>query len=156
MLDFLPASFALHHVGVLVKDIGEAAQDFAIGLGYRIESEVIEDPVQTAHVQFLRQPGSISWLELITPNGSESKLSAGVRKGGGLHHLCYEVGDIEAACEHLRSRGMLLLSEPVPAVAFGGRRIAWLMDRFNLLLELVEAGAGPLALASICHKGETA
>lgn len=139
----------LHHVGHLVKDIKAAAQSLTQEYGYRIETKVIEDQVQTAFVQFLRLPKSTSWLELISPNGGNSKLSAALKRGGGLHHLCYEVEDIDQACIELRNRKLVLLSKPVPAVAFGGRRIAWFIDNTRLLTELVEAGDGPLTLASI-------
>lgn len=141
--------FLLHHIGFLVRDISVAAQDFVSRLGYVIESDVVEDPVQTAYVQFLRQPGTMPWLELITPNGVDSKLTNALRKGGGLHHLCYEVGDIAHACEHLRNQAMLMLAEPVPAAAFPGWRIAWFMDRSGFLVELLESDNGPLSLASI-------
>ncbi|MDS4068009.1 MAG: VOC family protein [Candidatus Competibacter sp.] len=138
--------FPLHHIGFLVKDVSLAASDFVSRLGYVVDSEVIEDSVQTACVQFLRQPGANNWLELIMPNGPHSKLLGALQKGGGLHHLCYEVEDIARACEHMRSRSMLMIARPVPAVAFPGRRIAWFMDRSNFLLELLEAGEGPLSL----------
>ncbi len=144
-----PVTFVLHHVGQLVEAIATAAAHLVGRFGFIIESPVIEDPVQTAFVQFLRQPGAPYWMELVSPNGPESKLVRGMRKGGGLHHLCYEVDEIERACEHLRARGMLPLAEPVPAVAFPGRRICWLMDDANSLVELVERKNGPLSLASL-------
>jgi methylmalonyl-CoA/ethylmalonyl-CoA epimerase len=146
--DTLPGT-RLHHTGFLVGDIAGSARDFVERFGYVIESEVIEDPAQTACVQFLRQPGTTSWLELIAPNGAESKLANALRKGGGLHHLCYEVAGIERSCELLRQRSMLVVSPPTPAVAFPGRRIAWLMDRSGLLVELLERGAGALALSGL-------
>ena len=59
-----------------------------------------------------------------------------------------QVADIERACEQLREQSMMLIAPPVPAVAFGGRRIAWLMDGGCFLVELVEAGPGPLCLAN--------
>src|SRR5271156_386291 len=101
--------FELHHIGFLVADIPSAAADFVERYGYVAESSVIEDPTQTARVQFLRQPDTVHWLELITPVGSKSKLSDALQRGGGLHHLCYEVPDIEQASEHLRKRSMLPL-----------------------------------------------
>ncbi len=141
--------FTLHHTGYLVADIPAAAEHFCQRLGYRVESAVIEDPIQTARVQFLRQPGAPSWLELVSPTSDNSKLSAALKKGGGLHHLCYEVADLAAASAHLRAGGMFPLGEPVPATAFPGRRIAWFMDAQRLLVELVEAGKGPLSLAAL-------
>jgi len=141
--------FRLHHVGILVPDLPRAVAEYADRFGCSVESQAIEDPAQTSVVQFLRLPGAPSWLELVTPNGPDSKLANALRKGGGLNHLCYEVADIAAACAHLRDRAMLSVGDPTPAVAFGGRRVAWLMDPSRLLVELVEAGPGPLSLASL-------
>lgn len=140
---------ALHHTGLLVQDVALAAQHYAEVLGYRVESEAIDDPVQTARVQFLRLPGAAHWLELVAPLGPESKLANALTKGGGLNHLCYEVADIVAATEHFHAAGCMVISEPVAAVAFPGRRIAWLMDRQRFLFELLEAGSGRLALSTL-------
>jgi len=140
---------ALHHVGTLVDDIEAATRRLVGRFGYAIESPVIGDPAQTARVRFLRLPGADHWLELVTPNGETSKLRNALRKGVTLHHLCYEVADLAAALEHLRDSGMLVVGDPTPAVAFGGRRIAWLMDRHAPLVELLEAGAGPFGLAEL-------
>ena len=133
-----------HHVGVLVKDIAKATQHYA-RLGYRPATEVVNDPVQTALVQFLKLPGICPYLELVAPNGAESKLAGALRKGGGLHHVCYSTADIEGTCKELQAAGWFILAAPVGAVAFGGRRIAWLMGADRVLMELVEkGGAGEL------------
>ena len=120
--------FKLRHIGYLVRDLSEASI-FRDRFGYVIEGDIVEDPVQTAYIQMIRQPGSASVIELVVPMGPESKLTRALAKGGGLHHLCYEVDDMSRACDHLRDQGMLALSDPVPAVAFDGRWIAWFMDR---------------------------
>lgn len=139
----------LHHLGYLVPDLEPAAQHFAAALGYRIESEPIEDAIQTARVQFLRQPGARHWLELVSPLGPGGKLDAALARGVSLHHLCYEVDDIEAGLAHLRAAGCLPLARPAPGAAFGGRPIAWAMSRANGLVELVQAGPGPRSLAAL-------
>ena len=142
--------FQLHHVGLLVKSIEVSADLQVTRYGYHIETPIIVDPIQTALVQFLRIPGGTHWLELVSPMDGEGKLvNVLVKRGEGLHHLCYEVPDIDTACEHLRQGRQMMLSGPTQAVAFGGRPIAWFMDRAGLLTELVEAGSGPLTLASI-------
>lgn len=143
--------FQLHHIGYLVKDMAASAASFAARFGYAIESDVIEDPRQTARVQFLRQPGAMHWLELITPTGPGSKLYNALSKGEGLHHLCYEVPSLEAAGQQLREQHMLPLGKAQPATAFPGRSIAWYMDRGSQLIELLEAGEGTLSLASLAH-----
>jgi methylmalonyl-CoA/ethylmalonyl-CoA epimerase len=142
-------NIGLHHVGYLVPDIPVAAAHFTGALGYRVESDVIEDPIQTARVQFFRTPGGNSWLELISPLGKESKLTAALAKGGGLNHLCYEVSDLPLACQHFRENQCMLLSPPALAQAFPGRRIAWFMDNRRFLFELVEKGSPPLSLEAI-------
>ncbi len=144
--------YELHHVGILVKDITSECANFVHRLGYVIESELIDDPVQTARVQFLRQPGANHWVELITPDSEASKLSNALHKGGGLHHFCYEVKDIERAIEVLAADGMMLVGKPVGAAAFPGRRIAWLMGSNRILVELLEAGTGTLSLYSLKQK----
>lgn len=130
----------LHHIGIAVHDLDAAARELVDLLGYRVRSRVIHDPVQTAHVQFLQQESDPACVELVTPDGPASKLSGALKRGGGLNHLCYAVGDIDAACRRLSEGGMLIVQEPVAAVAFPGRRIAWLMGGARVLTELVEEG----------------
>jgi methylmalonyl-CoA/ethylmalonyl-CoA epimerase len=139
----------LHHTGLLVRDVERAAEGYARSLGYNIESPAIDDPVQTARVLFLRLPGATSWLELVAPIGPESRLAGALAKGAGLHHICYEADDLAAALAHFRAAGFMIIMEPVAATAFPGRRIAWVMDRQRLLIELLETGLGPLSLASL-------
>ena len=96
------------------------------------------DPRQTALVQFLKLPGETSYLEFVAPDGPGSKLTGAVKRGGGLNHLCYTAGPLEAAIGHLEANGMKLISDPKPAVAFAGRRICWLLGADQLPIELVE------------------
>jgi methylmalonyl-CoA/ethylmalonyl-CoA epimerase len=129
----------LHHIGILVGDIPKAADAYAARYGYRAADKTIHDPVQTAHVLFLEGDPSGVRLELITPDGPNSKLSNALKKGGGLNHFCYLSEDIDKDCADLRSTGMFLLQSPVAAEAFPGRRIAWLMGRDGIPVELVES-----------------
>lgn len=130
----------LHHIGVLVKDIDKSAFDYVSKFGYKIQSIVIHDPVQTAFVQFLKLDGDDSYMELITPDGPESKLVTALKKGGGLNHFCYQTDNIEASLQDLALKSMFILQQPVDAVAFPNRKIAWLMGRDGIPIELVEKG----------------
>lgn len=129
---------ALHHLGVAVKDLEAAAAVYTARYGYRKSGGPVHDPVQTAHVLFLELAGQAFCLELVAPDGPQSKLSNAVKKGGGLNHLCYLTEDIEQSCATLRQDGMYLLQEPTPAAAFAGRRIAWLMGLDGIPVELLE------------------
>jgi methylmalonyl-CoA/ethylmalonyl-CoA epimerase len=59
-------------------------------------------------------------------------------KGGGLHHVCYVVDNLEQTLSDARSLGALVTRQPMPAVAFGGRRIAWIYTKNRLLIEYLE------------------
>jgi methylmalonyl-CoA/ethylmalonyl-CoA epimerase len=133
--------FRLHHIGYLVRDLAEASI-FCDRFGYALENGVIEDKGQTAYIQMIRQPGSGCLIELVRPTDPASLLTRALAKGGGLHHLCYEVDNMSHACDHLRDQGMLALADPVPAAAFDGKRIAWFMDRGAMLIELLESDPG--------------
>ena len=140
LLDALGVTFALHHVGFLVQDLAAATAAQMSGFGYVKASEVIHDPTQTVYAQFLRLPGSPTFLELITPDGPQSKVANALRKNPGLHHVCYATTAIEAACEDLRAQGSFIVQQPTAAVAFPGRRVAWLVQGDKLLVELLEKG----------------
>ena len=130
----------LHHIGVVVREIEEHRAFYVQSLGYRPVTGVIHDPLQTAYVQFLAIPGADHYLELVAPDGSNSKLAKASLAGSPLNHLCYSTPGIEEALRELAAAGALLVQNPVPAVAFEGRRIAWLFSPDQLLTELVERG----------------
>lgn len=78
-------------------------------------------------------------IELVAPAGEDSPVRSFLSKGGGLHHLCYEVTQLESHLEMSRSQGGKLVRPPMPAVAFGGRKIAWIYSKERLLVEFLEA-----------------
>jgi methylmalonyl-CoA/ethylmalonyl-CoA epimerase len=128
----------LHHIGYATKSIAGIAATYSERYGYEICSPIIHDPLQTALVQFLKLPGGQSYLEFVAPDGPESKLSSAARRGGGLNHLCYTSGPLEHSIAQLEATGARLISEPMPAVAFAGRRICWLIGEDPVPIELVE------------------
>ena len=128
----------LHHVGYAVKNIEKIAPVYARRYGYELASPIIHDPLQTALVQFLKIPGNPAYLEFVAPDGPESVLANAAKGGGGLNHLCYTCGPMEAEIERLVADGMILISEPKPGKAFAGRRICWLRGRDPVPVELVE------------------
>jgi methylmalonyl-CoA/ethylmalonyl-CoA epimerase len=135
-----PTPLALHHVGYVVPDIAAAAPAFATSLAASWDGCVYADPHQKVKVTFLTTRPGDAQIELVEPAGDDSPVRAFLReKGGGLHHVCYEVPDLEEALDEMKSRGALLARRPKPAVAFRGRRIAWVLTREKLLIEFLEA-----------------
>src|SRR5262249_10509391 len=113
---------------------------FARWMNVKAETEILHDAAQQVRVAFLtpQVPGEAQ-IELVEPAGDQSPVNRFLEKtGGGLHHLCYEVADLEGHMSEMRSAGCRLVKPPVPAVAFGGRRIGWMLTGENLLIELLE------------------
>ncbi|MEO6804643.1 MAG: VOC family protein [Edaphobacter sp.] len=135
--------FKLRHVGVAVPALGPATEALSTLFGYRVISGPFDDPIQKVSVNFLTQSkDDATEIELIAPLSPDSPITAMLAKGGGgAYHLCFETTDIEAAVTHAKSNGCVIVSPPVPAVAFNGRRIAWIYTRSRQLFELVEAPA---------------
>ena len=133
--------FKLRHVGVAVPSLDPATDTLSTLFGYRVVSGPFDDPIQKVSVNFLTQSDNdVAEIELIAPLGQDSPITAMLAKsGGGAYHLCFETSDIEQALVHAKNNGCIVISGPVPAVAFNGRRIAWIYTKSRQLFELVEA-----------------
>lgn len=135
----------LHHVGLIVRSIEESMPGYLKSLDGTWDSQIFHDPIQRVKVAFL-QPGlgREAQIELVEPVGEDSPVRRFLEtSNGGMHHFCYEVADIEASLKEMRSRGARLVRPPKPAVAFAGRRIAWVLTAENMLIELLEQGNFP-------------
>jgi len=131
--------FTLHHMGVAVRSIRDALPAYKAVFGFDLLHGPIDDPIQRVTVCFIGNPGqSSSLIELIAPLGEDSPVSSVLAKGIGAYHMCYEVDDLDAAISNARAHGCIVVAKPVPAVAFDGRRIAWLFMRTQQLIELLE------------------
>jgi methylmalonyl-CoA/ethylmalonyl-CoA epimerase len=131
----------LHHIGYVVESIEKAMPGFVRSLGARWDGQIFEDPYQKVRVAFLSTNSLDAQIELVEPAGDDSPISRFLReRGGGLHHCCYEVGDLKECISAMRREGALLAKNPKPAVAFSGRMIAWLVTSEKLLVELLQKG----------------
>jgi methylmalonyl-CoA/ethylmalonyl-CoA epimerase len=127
----------LHHVGLAVKDVEQAARQYAEILGIGPSSPVIEDGIQHVRVAFATVSADVH-VEFIQPTTPDSPVAKLVARGGGIYHLCYVVADMDAALRQARSGGAILISGPVAASAFDGRDIAFLMMPDRSIIEFVE------------------
>lgn len=133
--------FKLRHVGVAVPSLGPTTELLSALFGYKVVSGPFDDPIQKVSVNFLATSSNdAAEIELIAPMSEDSPITPMLAKGGGAaYHLCFETTDIEQALVHAKSNGCIIVSPPAPAVAFDGRRIAWIYTRSRQLFELVEA-----------------
>jgi methylmalonyl-CoA/ethylmalonyl-CoA epimerase len=138
-LSWVPSG-RLHHIGFVVSSIEKSVKNFSTSLELNWDSKIFEDPNQQVRVTFLQGLSSVDPLiELIEPAGEQSPVLSFLKRGGGLHHLCVQVDNLEEQLRKSRAAGGLITRQPLPAVAFGGRRIAWVFARNKLLIEYLEA-----------------
>ncbi len=137
--------FRLRHVGVAVPHLAPAAEMLDTLFGYKIVAGPFEDSIQKVVVSFLRQAfENAAEIELVAPSSEDAPVSSILaRKTGAAYHLCFETTDIEGALAYLSGQGCVILSGPSPAVAFRGRRIAWVYAPTRQLFELLEAETVP-------------
>jgi methylmalonyl-CoA/ethylmalonyl-CoA epimerase len=132
----------LDHVGFVVPSIEKSVSGFLRSLGGNWDGRVFEDPYQRVKVAFLMVRPGDPRIELVEPNAADAPVNSFLaNRGGGLHHVCYEVDDLEGELASSRSRGGRIAKRPHPAVAFGGRRIAWVITAEKLLVEFLESGS---------------
>lgn len=135
--------FKLLHVGVAVSSLEPTAELLSTLFGYKVVSGPFDDPIQKVAVSFLATSGKdVAEIELIAPISEDSPIRSMLAKGGGAaYHLCFETNDLEGALAHARNHDCIVIASPVPAVAYQGRRIAWIYTPLRQLFELVEAKA---------------
>jgi methylmalonyl-CoA/ethylmalonyl-CoA epimerase len=129
----------LDHVAIAVKDLDRAIEFYQETLGLELceREEVAEQQVIIAMLG--RGAGRI---ELICPTNDNTGVARFLEKRGeGLHHVCFEVEDLEAAIAELRRQGARLIDqEPRPGA--GGARVAFVHPQ-SMRGVLTELRQGP-------------
>src|SRR5690348_18385702 len=100
----------IDHVAIIVRDIEQALLFYRDTLGI-MPGEIKEVPSEQVRIAFLPMggPGG-SEIELIEPTAADSSLSKFLdRHGEGLHHICLEVDDIDAALLEMQEKGASVL-----------------------------------------------
>ena len=115
----LDATF--HHVGLAVSSIDE-------------KIDKTYDPTQKVTVAFVNMNGIT--VELVRPDQKDSPARNFI--GKGIYHLCYEVKNIQECIKNAEKNGFKCIASPVPAKAFNGKEIAWLISFKYGLIELLQ------------------
>ena len=113
----------LHHIGIVVKNIQESLGELTKFLNF--ESTTVPTLVgsQKVNVCFLKTNNV--YIELIEPAEEYSPISEFIAKGGGFHHICFEINDIHKEVEKMVKNGARLVVKPVKG--FDDRLIAFLL-----------------------------
>ena len=131
----------IDHIGVAVEEIEPALdlyrERFALDVAHR--EVVAEQGVEAV----LLDVGE-NHVELLAPLGEDTPVGKFLaRQGPGLHHVAYQVSDIDATLEQLRQAGLRLIDER-PRTGIRGSRVAFLHPRATagVLTEIVQPAPG--------------
>lgn len=127
----------IEHIGIAVHSLEESNLLFEKLLGtpaYK-EEEVALEGVKTSFFQ--SGPNKIELLEATNPNSPIAKFLD--KKGPGIHHIAFDVTDIEAEIERLKTEGFVVLNE-TPKKGADNKRVAFLHPKGTngVLVELCE------------------
>ena len=130
----------LNHIAIAVPDLEAAAMRYRDLLGARV-SVPQRLPDHGVSVVFVELPNTK--VELIEPLGENSPITSFLERtpGGGMHHLCFEVDDLQAAADQLVARGARVLGDGQPRIGAHGLPVLFLhpKDFDGTLIELEQA-----------------
>lgn len=127
----------IDHIAIVVEDLEEALKFWRDRLGLALDHI---ETVSSQGVKIAFLPVGDSEVELIQPLDDESGVAKYLRKKGpGMHHLCFEVEDIQERLRDLESQGVRLIDQE-PHVTDDGRKLAFLHPKSasGVLIELYE------------------
>lgn len=125
----------LHHIGIVVNNIQDSLGELKNYLNFETISTIMPVDSRKVNICFLKigEP----FLELIEPASQGSSISEFAKAGGGIHHLCFEVKDIESELEIFAKKGASILVTPTKG--FDERRIAFVdLNMKNTKCGLIE------------------
>ncbi len=127
----------IDHVAIIVEDIDQALSFWRDALGLEV-THVEDVPDQESVVAFLLT--GESEVELVKPTTDDSGISRYLHKRGpGIHHICFQVDDIDIAITKMKEHGVHLIN-PEPVIGTGGKKIAFIHPKstHGVLIELYE------------------
>ncbi|MBF0612216.1 MAG: methylmalonyl-CoA epimerase [Magnetococcales bacterium] len=129
----------LNHVAIATPDLQKAMATYRDILGAQV-GEVVDLPEHGVSTVFIHLPNT--HVELLHPLGENSPIAGFLARNpaGGIHHMCYEVTNIEEAVEILHNRGVRVL-DAKPRIGAHGKLVVFLhpKDMGGVLIELEEA-----------------
>jgi methylmalonyl-CoA/ethylmalonyl-CoA epimerase len=131
----------IDHIGIAVNDLDAAVQLYG---GSFDMAEQHRETVEEQGVEAILLEVGEGHIELIRPLSDDTGVAKFIaRNGEGMHHVAYQVDDIEAALERVREAGLRLIDEQ-PRTGIRGSRVAFLHPKSTggVLTEIVQPAAG--------------
>ena len=131
---------ALHHIGKVVKDIQSEYDSylqmgFSIAPGFEANRHVKEDREQDVLVGAVELGALV--IELLEPVSDKSPIATFQKKGGGFHHVCYEVEDCAVAISEIKASGFARQITPVTTSVWHGRPVVFFFNKVSGVFELI-------------------
>src|SRR5512138_2433071 len=129
----------INHIGVAVQSLDDSLPFYRdqLGMAFKGSEEVAEQKVRVAMLEV-----GESKIELLEPTSTDSPIAKFLEKNGpGIHHVAYEVADIEGAIAKLTAEGARMI-DSVPRNGAHGTRIAFIHPKSSngVLTELCQSG----------------
>ena len=128
----------LNHVAIAVPDLEQASELYRGVLGAKVSAPVAL-PEHGVTTVFVELPNTK--IELLHPLGEQSPIAKFLQRNqsGGIHHLCYEVEDIQQARDQLTDHGMRILGSGEPKIGAHNKPVLFLHPKdFNGTLIEIE------------------
>jgi methylmalonyl-CoA epimerase len=131
----------IDHIGVAVEDLDAALKTYADGLAMPV---VHREVVEEQGVEAILLDVGEGHVELLAPLGPDTPVGKYLaKKGPGIHHVAYQVEEIEPVLASLRASGMRLIDE-TPRIGIRGSRVAFVhpSSTGGVLTEIVQPAEG--------------
>lgn len=128
----------LDHIGIAVNDVVEVAKLYSEGMGLEVSEPTVNEEEAVRIVFFPRDSHLVELLQPMHESTAINKFLA--TRGEGLHHICFEVEDIEATLQSLRNFGAQLIDETPRLDPKRKRKLAFVHPKsaHGVLIELLE------------------
>jgi methylmalonyl-CoA/ethylmalonyl-CoA epimerase len=127
----------IDHICFAVKNIEEGIEYWDKVFDYKQMTEIVINSLQKVKVIFLKKKESLT-VKLIEPLEDNQSLLNFVNRGGGFHHICFKCDNIDDELTDLRDKGLITLVPPQPGEAFNNKKIAFLLAKYGLNIELID------------------
>ncbi len=128
----------VEHIALAVSNLEEAIAHYGEVWGAEVEHR---ERVEDQGVEEAMLPIGDTYLQLLGPTGPDTTVAKFIEKRGeGLHHIAFEVDDLEGALADLKAKGVPLIDE-APRLGGRGHMVAFVHPKGNhgLLVELIQA-----------------
>lgn len=131
----LPIKLQFHHVGLACRKLAPEMMAHRL-LGFEAESAMFHDHTQRICGIFMVN-GPMR-IELLEPAAADSPVNDMLKHGQKMYHQGFTCDHIHEAVRYLEGEGARMISPPLPAAAFSGKEISFLMLRTLLIVELIQ------------------